>query len=325
MMKLEQLQKIAKGKFPVANAKSVLIALELHGEKFGLDQMHRQVHFFAQILHESGGFKWDREIWGPTPAQKRYDTRTDLGNTPAVDGDGKKYMGHTAMQITGKANTREFRDWCRKFDKNCPDFVKSPELMNTDPWEGLGPIWYWDSRKLNQYADQNDIETLTKRINGGLNGFEDRIEYYIRTALTVLGFGHSEEEVKKFQKAAKLEHVDGDAGPKTRAALHTWLVGFTAKKEQSAKVAPGPVVEKEVVAVAPKQLDKPVEQTTGFWERIVGLFGAGTTGLLTTLGGVDWRWIAAIALAMIVVTSFGLLFHNRIINAVRELKKEAST
>ena len=65
--------------------------------------------------------------------------RKDLGNTEP--GDGRKFAGHTAMQITGRDSIRRFRDWCRKFiDPKAPDFVEYAELMNTDPWEGLEPI-----------------------------------------------------------------------------------------------------------------------------------------------------------------------------------------
>src|SRR5690606_23137462 len=111
---------------------------------------------------------YDQEVWGPTPAQKRYDNRTDLGNTPETDGDGERYKGRTAGQITGKYNYTKFRDWCRAKGLNPPDFVAYPEKLNTDPWEGLGFIWYWETgnptgKSLNRFADTNDIETITKR------------------------------------------------------------------------------------------------------------------------------------------------------------------
>ena len=66
--------------------------------------------------------------------------------------------------------------------------------MNTDPWEGLGPIWYWDSgnptgESLNVYADEANHEMVTRRINGGLNGYADRLARYTRAALVLLGFG----------------------------------------------------------------------------------------------------------------------------------------
>lgn len=66
-----------------SNLNSVMMALSKYGSEFGLDLPHRVVAFLAQLMHESGSFKYDREIWGPTPAQERYDTRSELGNTPA--------------------------------------------------------------------------------------------------------------------------------------------------------------------------------------------------------------------------------------------------
>ncbi|WP_428428392.1 hypothetical protein [Pararhizobium sp.] len=88
-------------------------------------------------MHEGGDFKYDGEVWGLTAAQKRYDNRVDLGNTPTADGDGYLYRGCTAMQLTGKSYYRQFRDWCRESGFNPPDFVSKPDLVNTDPWEGL--------------------------------------------------------------------------------------------------------------------------------------------------------------------------------------------
>ncbi|EFO32144.1 gene 10 protein [Roseibium sp. TrichSKD4] len=228
MLTTAQLERIEGKRFTKkqeANARSVLMALDVYGDHVGLEVPHRLAQYLAQISHESGGYHHDREIWGPTPAQKRYDTRTDLGNTPECDGDGLKYRGHTAIQITGKANTRQYRDWCRaKIDPNAPDFVADPELMNTDPWEGLGPLWYWDTRKLNRFADRGDIKTITKRINGGYNGFKDRKRRYVRTALVLLDFDPT--NIKGFQEASALL-VDGIAGPKTLAALHRALVKLT--------------------------------------------------------------------------------------------------
>lgn len=203
-----------------ANLRSIQSGLAMSQSFSGLHMPHRLVLYLAQTSHETGGFTHDREIWGPTPAQKRYEGRKDLGNI--FPGDGSKFRGHTGMQITGRANTTEFRDWCREqVNRDVPDFVQDPELMNTDPWEGLGPIWYWDSRNLNRYADQGDIEMVTQRINGGLNGYEDRCRRYTRIALLTLGF--KPYAIKEFQASNGLKS-DGIAGPRTRAALHSALV-----------------------------------------------------------------------------------------------------
>jgi putative chitinase len=209
-------------KSQAANASSVVGALQRYCARFGLDQPHRLAQFLAQLLHEAGAFKYDCEIWGPTQQQKKYDNgelAKKLGNTMA--GDGFLYRGRTGMQITGRANVRAFRDWCRKLMNGLvmagsgsaalpvPDFEKNPDAMLTDPWEGLGPLWYWDSRSLNRYADQGDIEMVTKTINGGLNGYEDRLDWYAKVALVLLGYGPN--DVAAFQKQAG-EKADGVAG-----------------------------------------------------------------------------------------------------------------
>lgn len=209
-----------------SNMQAILAGLARRGDAAGLHAWHRLAHFIAQVAHESGRFRYDEEVWGAgggTDAQKRYDTRVDLGNTPQRDGDGFLLRGRTAMQITGGANYRAFRDWARAFAPDAPDFLREPDALLTDPWEGLGPIWYWETRGLNAYADRNHIETLTKRINGGLTGFADRLVLYTRAALVILGYGP--DDVRRFQSDRGLT-VDGDAGPLTRDALHRDLVAL---------------------------------------------------------------------------------------------------
>jgi putative chitinase len=124
-------------------------------------------------MHESGDLAYDRELWGPTPAQKRYDTRTDLGNTPEADGDGYGNRGMGPIQLTGAGNRRAFREWCIAEGFDPPEFVGTDALL-ADPWEGLSAVWYWTSRNLNRCADAGDFENITWRINGGTNGFDDR-------------------------------------------------------------------------------------------------------------------------------------------------------
>ena len=199
----------------------------------GLNRPHRLAMYLGQLAHESGGWVYDREVWGDTAAQKRYEGRKDLGNTQP--GDGYRYRGRGPIQITGRANTTDFRDWARKLDPAAPDFVANPDLINTDPWEGLGPIWYWDTRQLNRYADQGDFLTVTKRINGGTSGLADRETRYTRAALVLLGYGPG--DVRKFQTAAGLQ-ADGIDGPKTRAALHHALLAQPLASFGDAPAAP---------------------------------------------------------------------------------------
>lgn len=208
------------------NMRSVIDGLAMAGIGAGLNRPHRLASYLGQTGHESDWFRWDREIWGPTAAQKGYEGRKDLGNTQP--GDGYRYRGRGPIQNTGRANTTDFRDWARKLDPAAPDFVANPDLINTDPWEGLVPIWYWDGgnptgESLNVYADEANHEMVTRRINGGLNGYADRLTRYTRAALVLLGYRPS--DVRKFQTDAGLQ-PDGIAGPKTRAALHQALLAL---------------------------------------------------------------------------------------------------
>lgn len=261
---MDQLRLISKTKkwdaATIANANSVIVALTKYGAipDIGLDLPHRLSHFLAQLMHENGGFRYDKEVWGNTPAQKRYDTRKDLGNTPEVDGDGEKYKGRTGIQITGRANYESFRNWCRRYiNPAAPDFVANPDLVNSDPWEGLGPIWFWSIHDLNEFADQNDIEMITRRINGGTNGLEDRLDYYTRTSLVLLGYGPT--DIAKFQLDEDLE-ADNVAGPRTRAVLHKRLAYRAAGQiaaSPTVTVTSSPVVQNTPVAVVPEGTDKP--------------------------------------------------------------------
>lgn len=205
------------------NMQSAVKGLQLAGVGAGLERPHRLAMYLGQIAHESMGWHYDREVWGPTAAQKRYDGRTDLGNTAALDGDGFLYRGRGPIQITGKHNYQQFTAWARRLTADAPDFVMHPDAVNTDPWEGLGPVWYWDWRNLNVMADRGDYETLTRRINGGLNGLKDRQEQYARAALVLMG--RSPDGVRGYQAAVGLK-ADGIVGPKTIASLHKALLSM---------------------------------------------------------------------------------------------------
>lgn len=175
--------------------------------------------FLAQVMHESGGLRYVREIWGPTKAQKGYEGRKDLGNTHP--GDGKKFMGRDVIQVTGRANYRALTEWQanKTFDITV-DFETNPELLESPEWLGIGAIWYFLTRKgLIDYARAGNIEMVTRRVNGGLNGYQDRLRWYDRIALEML----KAPDVRTFQAQAGLV-VDGISGPKTRAAMHESLL-----------------------------------------------------------------------------------------------------
>ena len=250
-----------------ANMGAIVAGLDSYGEKAGLLLPHRLAQFVPQVAHESARFVYDHEIWGPTPAQKRYDTRTDLGNTAAVDGDGYLYRGRTEMQLTGKRNYEKFRDWCRAGGLNPPDFVAEPDRVNEDPWEGLVAIWYWDvgnpeAKSLNRYADTGNNEMVTRRINGGLNGLADRLELYTRTALVFLDYTLTSGVIAAFQKDHGLA-ADDVAGPVTRAGMHAALVtmgkieGGLSRNEPTAVPSAPPAAADPAPAPVARQPDVP--------------------------------------------------------------------
>lgn len=140
--------------------------------RWGIKKPLERAHFLAQCAHESGNFKYTREIWGPTQAQNGYDTHRYLGNEEV--GDGKKYMGRGYIQLTGKSNYKQF-------NKGVPDnVVKNPTLVESK-YPGDTACWFWMTRKLNKLAIDDTIGSvtlITKRVNGGKNGLDDRVKKF---------------------------------------------------------------------------------------------------------------------------------------------------
>lgn len=132
----------------------------------------RTAAFIAQIGHESGQLRYVREIWGPTAAQLGYEGREDLGNT--VPGDGRKYCGRGLIQITGRANYAK----CGK--ALGLDLITHPELLELPQHAAMSAAWFWKQKGLNDLADRDQFNTITRRINGGLNGLPDRLEIWGR-------------------------------------------------------------------------------------------------------------------------------------------------
>lgn len=159
-------------------ARAVLWQPNLHSAcaLFSIDSPTRLAAFLAQIGHESGGLAYVREIWGPTPAQRGYEGRLNLGNIQP--GDGKRFMGRGLIQTTGRANYRATRDGLRQFLPSVPDFEAVPEQLEQSDMAAMSAAWYWFSRGLNALADVGDFKDITLKINGGLNGWDDRLALY---------------------------------------------------------------------------------------------------------------------------------------------------
>jgi len=152
------------------DAQRMLEAIEAAMAEFDINTRKRQAMFLAQVGHESGGLHWLREIWGPTPAQQRYEGRADLGNICA--GDGLRFRGRGLIQITGRGN------YARCGEALGLPLLEQPELLETPVNAARSAAWFWQVHGLNALADEGDFNQVTRRINGGLNGYSQRMALY---------------------------------------------------------------------------------------------------------------------------------------------------
>lgn len=158
-----------------ALAQKWLTPLAFACARYNIDTKARLAAFLAQIGHETARLQFVREIWGPTPAQRRYEGRADLGNVEP--GDGKRFMGRGLIQVTGRANYRAVTKALRETMREVPNFEADPLALEEPRWAAMSAAWYWDSRNLNLLADDESEESfvkITRRINGGVNGLADR-------------------------------------------------------------------------------------------------------------------------------------------------------
>jgi len=183
----------------------------------------RAAHLLAQTCHESAGFATTVEY----ASGEAYEGRADLGNTQP--GDGVRYKGRGLIQLTGRANYAAYGKILGL------DLVGHPELAADPPTSLVVACEYWKQRGLNAFADQDDIETITRRINGGLNGIDDRRDRLARAkaalgltaaapaAPAVLRQGGSGPAVVALQTALAAQGypvtADGSFGRGTEAAV----------------------------------------------------------------------------------------------------------
>ena len=179
-------------------------------ERFGIVTPAQQASWIGQCGHECGNFRIMEEnlnyraptllklfpqnpkrVWGFTPetaaayerqpqriANRIYGNR--MGNRDEASGDGFRFRGSGFLQLTGMNN------FYHAGQALGVDFIMQPELVRTPMYAAQTAGWFWQTHKLNQYADSGDILTMTKRINGGTIGLEDR-KKHIEHALHVLG------------------------------------------------------------------------------------------------------------------------------------------
>jgi putative chitinase len=125
-------------------------------------------HFMAQIAHESGGLKWLKEL----ASGDSYEGRSDLGNIQK--GDGRRFKGAGAIQLTGRLNYQAFSNHI----KDCRVMEGCDYVAENYPMTSAG--YWWFLNDMNALCDRPDVnvEMVTRRVNGGVNGLDDRIHYY---------------------------------------------------------------------------------------------------------------------------------------------------
>lgn len=134
-------------------------------EAYGIDTRLRIAHFLAQTCHESAGFRTTEEF----ASGDAYEGRADLGNTQR--GDGRRYKGRGLLQLTGRANYRDYGAALGLDLENDPAQAADPVLSLRIACE------YWKRRRINAACDRDDVVAVTKLVNGGTNGLEDRRKY----------------------------------------------------------------------------------------------------------------------------------------------------
>lgn len=149
-------------------------------ELFDITTIERITHFLAQTAHESGGLKWLKEL----ASGSAYEGRRDLGNTKP--GYGRKYKGAGVIQLTGYYNYKLLQDYTNDpnvLAKGCNYVAKVYPFTSAGVW--------WSRNHMNSLCDkytvgsEYGVKAVTKRVNGGYNGYADRLKYYKRAVATL--------------------------------------------------------------------------------------------------------------------------------------------
>lgn len=211
-------------------------------ESYDISTRLRIAHFLGQTCEESAGFRTTEEFASGT----EYEGRQDLGNTHV--GDGPRYKGRGLLQLTGRANYREYGAALGVDLENSPQLAAEPALSLRIACE------YWKRHNINNACDQDDLLQVTRLVNGGLNGLSDRRAYTSNAKAAVArlegvqfsGGLPSGETRPVLQRGAKGEAVaqlqrllsalnfalaiDGDFGPGTEVAVSRFQTehGLTA-------------------------------------------------------------------------------------------------
>ncbi|MEM8730249.1 MAG: peptidoglycan-binding protein [Pseudomonadota bacterium] len=202
--------------------------------EYAIDTPLRMAHFLAQITHECAGFRTTQEFADGTA----YEGREDLGNTEP--GDGPRYKGRGLLQLTGRHNYRRYGGLLALPLEDQPERAAEPVTSLTIACA------YWIDHDINPLCDADDLLGVTRKVNGRLNGLEDRQACLARakralyprwataigaaqTAGPVLGLGAFGPEVERLQRALAGRGlplpIDSDFGPATLLAVRHLQVG----------------------------------------------------------------------------------------------------
>jgi predicted chitinase len=144
----------------------------------GCTTLSRAAMWCAQLGHESAGLRYMEEI----ASGAAYEGRRDLGNTQL--GDGRRYKGRGPIQVTGRSNYAAVSRWAHGHGlvPTPTYFVDNPVALASDRYGFLGPVWYWTVARptINGLCDKGDIRAVTRLINGGFNGLDDRVRRHKR-------------------------------------------------------------------------------------------------------------------------------------------------
>lgn len=183
-------------------------------DRYEINTPLRRVHFLAQVGHESGQLRYREEI----ASGAAYEGRRDLGNFKA--GDGQRFKGRGLIQLTGRDNYTKY-DTYRGANRK---YVTSPHLVAEEPDTCVDVAgWYWMNRRINTAADKDSILTVTRFVNGGYNGLDDR-KRLLRLAKQAYGLEDGEVSEahhlqRRLRSAGFAVTIDGIIGPKTRRAV----------------------------------------------------------------------------------------------------------
>jgi len=150
-----------------ANIDKFLEPLNLSMQQYDINNNNRVAAFIAQICHESGSLQYVKEL----ASGEAYEGRKDLGNI--IAGDGIKFKGRGLIQITGR-NNYHLVGLALNYD-----FINNPEKLELPGAASMSAGWFWNLHNLNELADlatNESFRQITRKINGGYNGLDDRIK-----------------------------------------------------------------------------------------------------------------------------------------------------